>query len=192
MPQKKVQVRAASRDDEVLLQNKMCLSKRSIPKSNQLQQHYQTIFQQQGQGQEHGHDEHEHQFLGDHQHNHDQATVPTELGNNINPFIPLNIPLVLGPLRFLTTSQTAESNFIPPPYLVVEIDDGLETVLMHEQDSDNNKNNNNESGKMTLSKRKQRQQWQQQCLFTICNLILAAIVINELYTHPTHSILCFV
>jgi hypothetical protein len=64
----------------------------------------------------------------------DPATLPTEPNNNNNNdndiLLPLNIPLVLGPLRFLTTSQTSQSNFVPPPYLVVEIDDGVQTTLI--------------------------------------------------------------
>lgn len=61
----------------------------------------------------------------------DPATLPTEPNNNNNDILlPLNIPLVLGPLRFLTTSQTSQSNFVPPPYLVVEIDDGVQTTLI--------------------------------------------------------------
>ena len=35
------------------------------------------------------------------------------------------IPLLIGPYRIMTTSETSTLNFVPPPYFVVEIDDGL-------------------------------------------------------------------
>jgi len=36
------------------------------------------------------------------------------------------LPLIIGPYRIMSTAQTASQDFVPPPYLVVEVDDGLE------------------------------------------------------------------
>ena len=61
----------------------------------------------------------------------DVETLPTTTNTHNNNLLP---PLLLGPLRFLSTSQTSQSGFIPPPYLVVEIDDGHETTMKEEQE----------------------------------------------------------
>ncbi len=41
---------------------------------------------------------------------------------------PFELPLIIGEERILPTSQTTSADFVPPSYLVVEIDDGLHSI----------------------------------------------------------------
>jgi hypothetical protein len=49
------------------------------------------------------------------------------------PLLP-QLPLIIGEELILSTAQTSLDEFVAPPYLVVEIDDGLSTSL-HSSDS---------------------------------------------------------
>jgi hypothetical protein len=87
--------------------------------------------------------------------------------NNRNPLIlPLNLPIVIGPLRFITTLQSSRPDFIPPPYLVAEIDDGVETSsieeheIMHHETSHHGHEEHKEEGEEVEGSQQQQQQQQ--------------------------------
>ena len=102
----------------------MCVQTRSIFSINENTQ----LMEQQQQQQQQQHQSHD---------DNDVATQSTTEAVLRQPHI-IQSTLTLT----LPSSQTHLSDFVPPPYLVVEVDDSLETFRMKEQEYCENKRHN--------------------------------------------------
>ena len=60
------------------------------------------------------------------------ATIDTNETNTT--VVPQNLPLLIGPIQVIPIADTLARDFIPPPYFVVEVDDGIETVRRKEEE----------------------------------------------------------
>lgn len=51
--------------------------------------------------------------------------------------VPQSLPLLIGPIQVIPIADTLAIDFIPPPYFVVEVDDGIETLRWKEEEEIN-------------------------------------------------------
>lgn len=59
----------------------------------------------------------------------DELDEPTTSTTVAHQTVPQSLPLLIGPIQVIPIADTLSIDFIPPPYFVVEVDDGIDTNL---------------------------------------------------------------
>lgn len=69
-----------------------------------------------------------------------QQDLEEDVSTTATTGVPQSLPLLIGPIQVIPIADTLAIDFIPPPYFVVEVDDGIETLGWKEEEEEEIKN----------------------------------------------------